>query len=101
MPNQPPRPGVALRADGDAPVARDFAALDGPGPEFTALVADLRALAQRQENIAKAEQRRVAVNTVMKRAAEEFAAGRLSAVEVSRIHALRLRLDDGLLPEER
>ena len=57
-------------------------------PEFTALVADLRALVRQQENVAKVEQRRVAVNTVMKRVAEEFAAGRLSALDVSRLHGL-------------
>ena len=101
MSEQSTRPVVVAKVDGDAPDKHDLAALDGPGPEFTALIADLHALAQRQENVAKAEQRRVAVNTVMRRVAEEFTAGRLSALEVSRIHALRLRLDDGLLPEER
>ena len=102
MPDQSPRPAVALRVDGDAPTARDLSALDtASGPEFAGLVSDLRALAQRQDNIIKAEQRRVAVNTVMRRASELFAKGELTSIDISRLHALRLRLDDGLLPEER
>ncbi len=74
-----------------------------PGrPAFDALVTDLRALMRRQEGgIQKAEQRRRDVSAVMMRAAEMFAVGRLSAIDISRLHALRLRLDDGLLPEER
>jgi hypothetical protein len=95
------RPAVALREDGDAPTAHDLSSLGTHGPEFTALVADLRGLAQRQDTLAKAEVRRRAVSDVMAKAAEMFAAGRITALDVSRLHALRLRLDDGLLPEER
>ncbi len=69
--------------------------------EFDALVAYLRRLVKQENAVQKAEQRRIAVNAVMKHVAEGFAAGRLSTLDVSRLHALRLRLDCGLLPEER
>jgi hypothetical protein len=92
---------VALREDGDAPTAHDLSALDAHGPEFGRLVADLRGLAQRQDNVVKAEQRRRNVSAVMAKAAALFAEGKITALDVSRLHALRLRLDDGLLPEER
>lgn len=80
---------------------------EGPAPqdrpEFNALIAALRALSRRQERetIAKAEQRRVAVSTVMRKAADAFGRGELTALDVARLHALRMRLDGGLLPEER
>jgi hypothetical protein len=57
------------------------------GSEFTALVADLRETAKRQDNIQRAEVRRRAVSDVMRKAAEMFGRGELSAHELSK-HAL-------------
>ena len=37
----------------------------------------------------------------MAKAATLFAEGKLTAIDIAHIHALRLRLDAGLLPEER
>jgi hypothetical protein len=60
-----------------------------PRPEFDALVADLRRLAQRQE-VAKARHN---ANEVMERAAELFKAGRITGADYIKLHAARLRLD--------
>ena len=74
-----------------------------PRPAFDALVADLRAFVKRQEQetIAKAEAARRNASEVMRKAAEMFGRGELSPSELVRLHALRMRLDGGLLPEER
>jgi hypothetical protein len=70
-------------------------------PAFDALVADLRQLVRQQDTIGKAEAARRNASAVMAKAAALFAKGKITALDVSRLHALRLRLDDGLLPEER
>ena len=68
-------------------------------PAFDALVTVLRALVRRQEGgIQKAEQRRRDVSAVMAKAATLFGEGRISAHDVVRLHALRLRLDLTLPP---
>ena len=66
------------------------------GPEFTALVSDLRALVRKQENVAKAEAARKTATEVMTKAAEAFAHGRITAHDLNRLHAIRLRLDASL-----
>ncbi len=60
-----------------------------PRPEFDALAADLRRLAQRQD-VAKALRN---ANEVMAKAAELFKAGRITGADFNRLHAHRLRLD--------
>ncbi len=53
------------------------------------------------DNVQRAEQRRRDTGAVMQRAAELFGQGKLAAIDIARLHALRMRLDGGLLPEGR
>ncbi len=62
-------------------------------PAFDALVCDLRALVKEQDIIAKAEAARCAGTEVMRRAADLFAAGRITGAELTRLHAVWLRLE--------
>lgn len=62
-------------------------------PEFTALIGDLRALARRQDNVAKAEAARRNAAEIMAKAAQAFVSGRISPADFVRLHAVRLRLD--------
>ena len=66
-------------------------------PAFDALVADLRALV-RDQGIAKA---RATGAEVMQRAEMLFTAGKLSAGDLCRLHAVRLRLDAELTEGDR
>ncbi len=70
-------------------------------PEFDALVRDLRALVRQQDNIQKAEDARRNATLVMQRASELFAKGRITAHDLARLHAARLRLDLTLPEGER
>ncbi len=70
-------------------------------PEFNQLAFSLCELVRRQapnDNLQKAEQRRRDVSAVMAKAATLFGEGRISAHDVARLHALRLRLDLTLPP---
>ncbi len=64
-----------------------------PRPHFDALVADLKQLVRRQETVAKAEAARRNATLVMQRASEMFAKGEITGAELTRLHAVRLRLD--------
>ncbi len=66
-------------------------------PEFDRVVFELRALV-RDQHIAKAEAARRNASAVMAKAAEAFAEGRITAHDLTRLHAIRLRLD-ATLPE--
>ncbi len=70
--------------------------------EFDALVRDLRERATRQDAVAKAEAAGRTADAVMARAAELFAAGHITGAELTRLHAVWLRLEAQLpLPEGR
>ncbi len=73
------------------------------GPDFLALVSDLRLLVKRQQDatIAKAEAARRNASAVMAKAAEAFAHGRITAHDLTRLHAIRLRLDAALPERDR
>ncbi len=66
------------------------------GPEFLALVSDLRLLVKRQQDATIAEAARRNASAVMAKAAEAFAHGRITAHDLNRLHAIRLRLDASL-----
>ncbi len=66
-------------------------------PEYNKLVFELRDLVRRQETVAKAEAARRNATLVMKRAGEMFAKGEISGADLTRLHALRMRLD-AMLP---
>ena len=73
------------------------------GPEFTALINGLRALIRKRQDvtIAKAEAARRNASEVMRKAASLFAEGRISAHDLSTLHAVRMRLDLALPAWER
>ena len=64
-----------------------------PRPEYAKLVCELRDLVRRQETVAKAEAARRAGVEVMRHASEMFAKGEITGAELTRLHAVRLRLD--------
>ncbi len=66
------------------------------GPDFLALVSDLRLLVKRQQDATIAEAARRNASAVMAKAAEAFAHGRITAHDLNRLHAIRLRLDASL-----
>ena len=65
--------------------------------EYDKLVFELRDLAHRQELVAKAQSARRNATLVMKRAGEMFAKDEITGAELTRLHALRMRLD-AMLP---
>ncbi len=58
-------------------------------PEFDRLVFDLRALARQQETVTKAEAARRNATEMMRKAADLFAAGRISGAELMRLQPRR------------
>lgn len=79
-------------SDDTAPPAR---------PEYDALVCELAAVARRQESVAKAEAARRNASAVMAKAAGMFSRGEITAHELSKLHAVRLRLDASLAERDR
>ena len=61
--------------------------------EFDALVRDLRERATQQDAVTKAEAAGRTADAVMARAAELFAVGHITGAELTRLHAVRLRLE--------
>ncbi len=69
-------------------------------PDFDRLVFRLRALACEASDINGAAQRRRDLTVIMVEVASLHSEGKLSRTGVALLHALRLGLDGGLLPEE-
>ncbi len=74
--------------------------MSGANPGFDRLVFAPRALARQAGDVNGAAQRRRGLAAIMAEVASLHAEGRLSRTDVALLHALRLGLDGGLLPEE-
>ncbi len=62
-------------------------------PEYDRLLGELRVLARRQDEVAKAERQRLSATLIMRQASELFEQGKISGADLAKLHALRLRLD--------
>ena len=62
-------------------------------PEYDRLLGELRVLARRQDEVAKAERQRLTATLIMRQAATLFEQGKISGADLAKLHALRLRLD--------